>query len=129
MPNSEPGPDRDTSVAAGAKEQDLLTFGSPLDKIAFLFRIKGSTDELRKAASAAWQPLIRDYGFRPNQWLNIYSWMDLFSAPLHYYDNPDEPGDGGPKRVKNRADWQALIPLVAHTEYWTDNMVGMSCTA
>jgi hypothetical protein len=102
----------------------LLTFGSPLDKIAYLFRIKGNTDELREAASAAWQPLIRQYYFRPDEWLNIYSWMDLISAPLHYYDNPDDPNDGDPKRVKNRLDWRAWIPLVAHTEYWTDNVLG-----
>ena len=42
----------------------LLTFGSPLDKTAFLFRIKGGTDELREAAAANWQPLIRVWQHR-----------------------------------------------------------------
>jgi hypothetical protein len=108
----------------------LITFGSPLDKIAFLFRIKKDTDELREAAAAAWQPLITSYKFRPQHWFNIYSWMDLFSAPLRFYDNlrfgnePCPQEDGGDERVLNRADPQAWVPLVAHTEYWTDDILG-----
>lgn len=102
----------------------LLTFGSPLDKIAYLFRIKKSTDELRDAAIAAWQPMIRDYDFRPDRWLNIYSWMDLFSAPLHFYDDPTDPDNGDARRVDNRVDWQAWVPIVAHTAYWTNPMLG-----
>src|SRR5215467_2446712 len=102
----------------------LLTFGSPLDKIAYLFRIKKSTDELREAAAAAWQPLIQSYSFRPEFWLNIYSWMDLFSAPLHFYANPDVPIT--PKDVNNRIDWRAWVPIVAHTAYWTDPILGDS---
>jgi len=100
----------------------LLTFGSPLDKIAYLFRIKKSTDELREAGAAAWQPLIQNYRFRPKAWLNIYSWMDLFSAPLHFYDNPDVPQE--PKHIDNRIDWRAWVPIVAHTAYWTDPILG-----
>jgi len=60
-------------------------FGSPVDKIAYLFRIKKNTDELRAAAFSAWQPLIRSYATRPDRWVNIYSWVDLFSGPLHFY--------------------------------------------
>jgi hypothetical protein len=102
----------------------LLTFGSPLDKIAYLFRIKKSTDELRDAAIAAWQPMIRDYDFRPDRWLNIYSWMDLFSAPLHFYDDPDNRKNGESKRVANLIDRQAWVPIVAHTAYWTNPLLG-----
>jgi len=102
----------------------LLTFGSPLDKIAYLFRIKKSTDELRDAAISAWQPMIRDYAFRPGRWLNIYSWMDLFSAPLHFYDDPNNPTNGDKRRVENTIDWQAWVPIVAHTAYWTNPLLG-----
>jgi hypothetical protein len=102
----------------------LLTFGSPLDKAAFLFRTKGGTDELREAAAAAWQPLIQDYGFRPAEWVNIYSWMDIISARLQYYDDPDNPANGGGQRVHNRYDWEAILPLAAHTSYWTDKIFG-----
>jgi hypothetical protein len=102
----------------------LLTFGSPLDKIAYLFRIKKSTDELRDAAISAWQPMIRDYAFRPDHWLNIYSWMDLFSAPLHFYDDPNNPANGDKRRVVNTIDWQAWVPIVAHTAYWTNPLLG-----
>ena len=104
----------------------LLTFGSPLDKIAYLFRIKGDTDELRESAASAWQPLIRSYRFRPEKWVNIYSWMDFISAPLHFYDNPSDEADGGSRRVVNCRDQQAWVPLVAHTEYWTDDITGLA---
>ncbi len=102
----------------------LLTFGSPLDKVAFLFRTKGNTDELREAAASAAQPLICDYAFRPAKWINIWSWFDIISGKLHYYDNPD--GAGGGKRVadNNIFDKEAFIPLVAHTEYWHDDLLG-----
>ncbi len=100
----------------------LLTFGSPLDKIAFLFRTKGNTDELREAAAAAWQPLIREYGFRPAEWVNIYSWADIFSGELHFYDDP--AGTGGRQRVRNESDPEAWVPLAAHTEYWRNELLG-----
>jgi hypothetical protein len=100
----------------------MLTFGSPLDKTAFLFRTKGSTDELSQAAAAAWQPMIRAYGFRPEKWINIWSWFDIVSAPLHYYDVPGAAGGG--KRIKNITDGEAFVPLVAHTEYWNDDLLG-----
>ncbi|MGO9641058.1 MAG: hypothetical protein ACLP1Y_07135 [Candidatus Acidiferrales bacterium] len=100
----------------------MLTFGSPLDKVAFLFRTKGNTDELREAAAAAWQPLIRKYGFRPAEWVNIWSWFDIVSANLRFYDDPSGAGAG--KRVVNKTDPEAFVPLVAHTEYWNDDLLG-----
>ncbi len=102
----------------------LLTFGSPLDKSAFLFRTKGGGDELREAAAAAWQPLIRAYAFRPDDWINIYSWFDIISGYLNFYDDPQNRANGGGKRIQNRFDWEALLPLAAHIEYWTDDIFG-----
>lgn len=98
----------------------LLTFGSPLDKSAFLFRVKGGTDELREAAAANWQPMIQDYSFRPERWINLYSWMDIISGRLRFYDDPE--GQGNSRNVRNLYDRQAILPLAAHTEYWGNDL-------
>ncbi len=124
----------DEKAAASGKKADslrvqertklLLTFGSPLDKAAFLFRTKGGTDELREAAAANWQPLIRDYAFRPDSWVNIYSWMDIISGNLHFYDDPENPAHGAGRRIDNQCDYEALLPLAAHIEYWINRKFG-----
>lgn len=97
----------------------LITFGSPLDKTAFLFRTQvGSNRNLREALAARQQPLILDYRqFRPAgfQWVNIYSPMDFVSGHLDYYDVPDDE-DCNP--VVNVIDWRAWIPGLAHVQYW-----------
>jgi pimeloyl-ACP methyl ester carboxylesterase len=79
----------------------LITFGSPLDKIAFLFRTQVSSQRfLREALAARKQPLILDYAkFRPNRsfrWINIYSSADFVSGPLKYYDTPERDGRASP---------------------------------
>ncbi len=83
----------------------LITFGSPLDKTAFLFRVQleiesNSLDEegsLRETMVSAVQPLITDYKFRyddarspkgPN-WINLWSRADIISGHLDYYDDAD----------------------------------------
>ncbi len=110
-------------VNVSERTKMLLTFGSPLDKIAFLFRTrKVKTDELRESAAAAVQPLILDYRFRPDTWVNIYSWADIISAPLNFYDTPQR--GGGAKRIKNKPDKEAWVPLTAHTEYWHNALLG-----
>jgi len=123
---------RDEMAAAQGRMQDFenavartplfITFGSPLDKVAFLFRTKAKTDELREAAAAVLQPLIRSYEFRPKEWVNIYSWADLISGKLRFYDDPARAG--GPPRVQNVPDPQAWVPLAAHTEYWLNEILG-----
>jgi hypothetical protein len=96
----------------------FMTFGSPLDKTAFIFRTQKEEDSgLREAAAAAVQPMILDYGNRPLNWVNLYSHSDWISGSLEYYDHQNE-GIGGEKRVKNILDPEATSPLVAHTEYW-----------
>lgn len=83
----------------------LITFGSPLDKTAFLFRVQldvesHSLDEegsLRETMVSAVQPLIADYQYRfkPGRvpegpkWINLWSRMDIISGHLDYYDDPD----------------------------------------
>jgi hypothetical protein len=114
----------DNGLRVQERTKLLLTFGSPLDKAAFIFRTKGGTDELREAAAAAWQPLIRKYQFRPDTWINIYSWFDIISGALHFYDDPKNTANGGDKRVRNTVDFEALLPLAAHTQYWTNRKFG-----
>ena len=77
----------------------LITFGSPLDKTAFLFRNQSNhvKDPLREQMACAFQPLILDYeGIRkkPGFWINLWSPMDIISGSLDYYDAPTpQPGE------------------------------------
>jgi hypothetical protein len=96
----------------------LLTMGSPLDKTAFIFRRQKWDDLLlRERLAEAVQPLIKDYRYRPDNWVNIHSPHDWISGSLDYYDNEKHP-DFDKKRVRNEIDPDATTPLVAHTEYW-----------
>ncbi|HYL86777.1 MAG TPA: hypothetical protein VE263_21305 [Candidatus Angelobacter sp.] len=106
----------------------FLTFGSPLDKTAFAFRTQQDIrSALREAEAAAKQPMIQSYNFRPQRWINIWSHSDWVSGSLDYYDNwegwpvPANPADIG-KRVINCRDRDANAPLVAHTQYWHNDL-------
>jgi hypothetical protein len=99
----------------------FLTFGSPLNKTAFIFGAQGhGTTEARESLAASVQPLIQDYKFRPDQWINIYSPWDIISGYLDLYDLP---GSTSSKKVKNLADPEATTLLMAHTEYWNDSLL------
>lgn len=99
----------------------LLTFGSPLDKIAYLFQIQGTrTSDTREALANAVQPLIRSYDYRKFKWINVYSEDDIISGSLELFD---DESSGGEYRVQNKEDRYSSIPLVAHTEYWRTEMV------
>lgn len=94
----------------------LLTFGAPLDKIAFLFALQANqTSEAREALAAATQPLIQDYQYRPFPWINLYSQWDIISGPLDFYDPPN---GNDLRRVNNQPDEDASTLIVAHVEYW-----------
>ena len=99
----------------------FVTFGSPLDKTAFIFRTQADADsEIREVAAAAVQPMISSYDRRPQEWVNLYSNADIFDSRLKFYDaSPanQNPNDAS-KRVKNKKDPEARTPLVAHIEYW-----------
>jgi hypothetical protein len=100
----------------------LVTFGSPLDKTAFIFRMQARSGEawIREQMVASAQPLIVSYAlFRPPSfaWVNIWSPMDIISGELNYYDDPLIPPND-PHRVQNVRDKQANIPLYAHVQYW-----------
>jgi hypothetical protein len=99
----------------------FLTFGSPLDKTAFIFGAQGhGTTEAREALAASQQPMLQEYNYRPNQWINIYSPWDIISGYLDLYDLP---ASTNPRRVVNRKDPEATTFLMAHTEYWKDRVL------
>ncbi|HEV2854532.1 MAG TPA: hypothetical protein VHC97_17185 [Thermoanaerobaculia bacterium] len=99
----------------------LLTFGSPLDKIAYLFQIQGTrTSDTREALANAAQPLVRSYDYRKFKWINVFSKDDIISGSLEFFDDEKSGGD---YRVKNEEDPYSSIPLVAHTEYWRTSIV------
>jgi hypothetical protein len=99
----------------------FLTFGSPLDKTAFIFGAQGhGTTEARESLAASVQPLLQSYAFRPKQWINIYSPWDIISGYLDLYDLPDSTSS---KKVKNLPDPEATTLLMAHTEYWNDRLL------
>ncbi len=99
----------------------FLTFGSPLDKTAFIFGAQGhGTTEARESLAASVQPLIQSYDYRPASWINIYSPWDIISGYLDLYDLP---GATDPRKVKNLKDPEATTLLMAHTEYWNDGLL------
>lgn len=102
----------------------LLTFGSPLDKTAFFFSVLGkNTRHIREQLAAVVQPLIQYRDIRDRiEWVNVFSRNDVVSGSLDFYQFPDPPPAGvmQVRRVVNVRDEDALIPLVAHVEYWTN---------
>jgi len=104
----------------------FLTFGSPLDKIAYAFRVQRPRDCLiREALAQARQPFIDvpPYTDRPLRWINLYSRHDLIGASLDYFDLPNSTA-GGTQRVCNVRDPEAFTPLLAHNEHWQGGMLG-----
>ncbi len=112
-----------------ARTRLLFTFGSPLDKTAFVFRIQGDRRrfDVREALAAAVQPLIAvaDYGARPARWINVWSRWDWVSGALHYYDAPARartPAEEA-KAVLNVEARTSRLPWRAHTGYWRQPLV------
>jgi hypothetical protein len=100
----------------------FLTFGSPLDKVAFVFAQRGDAhSEARGRLAEVRQPLIKSYDpFRKIPWVNVYAKRDIIGAPLNFFDEESPPANLG---VVNTLDPDALIPLVAHGEYWDNETV------
>lgn len=99
----------------------LITFGSPLDKTAFLFRNQSNHihDPLREQMAAACQPLILNKQYRQYlTWINLWSPWDVVSGSLDYYDATNLP-ESDPLHVQNEKDPAAWVPFYAHVQYWT----------
>jgi hypothetical protein len=102
----------------GDRTRALVTFGSPLDKTAFIFGVNGlRTGILREMLAAAVQPLIDSYSYRRFEWLNLWTRADLVSGSLRFYDWPIA-GVPLEAHVRNIEDPGATTPLAAHIEYW-----------
>ena len=106
----------------------LLTFGSPLDKTAFLFSLQRDKTSLeREALVASSQPLILDSKFRDPEkfeWINIFSYNDIISGRLDFFD---PPSDSTTRKlvspVQNFRDSEATTLLTAHVEYWENQLM------
>jgi hypothetical protein len=98
----------------------FLTFGSPLDKIAYIFGFHD--DDVQELLAVSAQPLILDYKYRRFPWVNVHAKADIVSGRLDLYDLPE---GRAPKhrRVENIEDPLALAPLAAHTSYWGNRLV------
>ncbi|WP_420455411.1 hypothetical protein [Rubrivirga sp.] len=127
----------------------LLTFGSPLDKTAYIFRSQNqSLSRVREALATAVQPLIQDTAYRTFPWVNVHSPRDIIGSALDLYDVPhtkahlrEHMGADGDVReqlarlhesvgtlecpycVLDVEDPAARVPLVAHNEHWETRAV------
>ncbi|HEX8620171.1 MAG TPA: hypothetical protein VF911_21505, partial [Thermoanaerobaculia bacterium] len=103
----------------------LLTFGSPVDKIAFIFHVQSGGGEAREALASSMQPLITSSRRPP--WVNVWSRQDIISGPLNFFDPPagDLPQTDPPlpTAVENRLDPNASTLLAAHTQYWQNPLI------
>jgi hypothetical protein len=95
----------------------FVTFGSPLNKTAFLFDTKLRRSATTRALlSAAVQPLITDAAYRPFPWENLYSPADFISGKLGFYESET-------CRIREFSDPAAVTLLWAHEEYWQGNLL------
>lgn len=112
------------SLQVAARTSALITFGSPLDKTAFIFREQQSVEaQVREALAANSQPLILAYKYRPPSWVNLWSPADWISGQLEYYDEDSKHqtaalGSLDSRRVQNIEDTYSSVPLLAHVMYW-----------
>jgi hypothetical protein len=113
--------DESTGALAGLhvleRTTGLLSFGSGLEKTAFLFRTQAPAKaEIRERIAANRQPLVDDARFRkPLRWVNIYAKEDWVSSKLVFYD-PAQPVREW--QIDDRLDPYPTIPAVAHVMYW-----------
>jgi hypothetical protein len=99
----------------------LITFGSPLDKTAFLFRAQPDVNEdIREALASNTQPLLMSYQFRPARWINLYSPNDWISGDLNFYDSPLLTSR---KQIWNIEDRGAWVPMACHSHYWENEVL------
>lgn len=107
-----------------ARLSGLLTFGSPLDKVAYFFRQRAAEGESVRAQLLNFlhgvrrRPDMRDHGpyaldgssqpFEDLDWLQVHAPGDLLSDRLIHY------------RVNRRLVLPRYNPLTAHNAYWRD---------
>jgi hypothetical protein len=107
------------NLQANTRTARLITFGSPLNKLAFLFASSSTQRgaEGRAALASTVQPLIADEDTTVIPWTNIHSVLDIISGPVDFYAMPRSRND------QDLPDYEALVPLAAHTEYWDNRLL------
>ena len=104
------------------RRTDLITFGSPLDKTAFVFRSqKVAHADFREALATQIQAALVSSDNRPASWTNVFSKDDWISGKLNFYGQAQLRN--GESDLQNREDTEACIPIVAHVQYWRNNLV------
>jgi hypothetical protein len=116
---------QNNAIGVEARTSILETFGSPLDKTAFFYSYQGTENfNIREQLAASVQPLIQgDANTRGFPWINVFSRSDIISGRLKFYD-VFPPGSAVPPAlypVENVADPDAVVPLIAHVEYWKNS--------
>ncbi len=122
------------TLGIAERTKTMVTFGSPLNKTAFLFTMQGKDSlRIRERLAGTVQPLIISYPkFRKLNWINVYSHNDIISGALKFYDlpgfqDPAPPGSTGPwpprEAVRNVIDKDAAVPIMAHVSYWKNKTV------
>ena len=116
----------DGALEVAERTATMVTFGSPLNKTAFLFTIQGKDSlRIRERLACTVQPLIMSYPkFRKFKWINVFSRNDIISGHLRFYDLPGYQNPPVPKEaVQNVKDRDAAVPLMAHVAYWKNKTV------
>jgi hypothetical protein len=116
---------QNNAIGVEARTSILETFGSPLDKTAFFYSYQGTENfNIREQLAASVQPVIQgDASSRRFPWINVFSRCDIISGRLKFYD-VFPPGSAVPPAiypVDNVADPDAVVPLIAHVEYWSNS--------
>ena len=127
--NAGPGPAGDRPAPLLTLDQlqtlkGLLTFGSPLDKIYYFFRVHVKRDQAIRAQILSMLYSFRkiqsgrDYGefafnYSFNQldeleWLNAWAPRDPVSGKLQFYN------------VQDQRKFHYRVPVLAHLSYWGD---------
>ncbi|HEX8326903.1 MAG TPA: hypothetical protein VF629_05145 [Hymenobacter sp.] len=112
---------------ADARTGGLITFGSPLDKTAYIFHTQTNATSVRPPLTASVQPLLRAWRARHYvTWINIHSPNDIISGKLDYYDAAPADQIPGYQAVDNRIDEDARTPLAAHGQYWNNQALAQA---
>jgi len=117
-----PGAAADASLG---RVRGLLTFGSPLDKVAYFFRQRTGEDEAVRSQLISFlhgvrrRPGLRDHGpyqavpaslpFEEVRWWTVHAPGDVLSDRLEHY------------RVDERVTLAPGNPLAAHQSYWSSD--------
>lgn len=116
-----------TTGTSSAGKVDLVTYGSPLRKRAFLMRKFGSESRIRSALLGSAQPIIAfasdECGTcKLNSWTNVWSKQDWISGELTA-DTFGFAPDGVVGTYRNVRETDLAVPLISHLNYMSGREV------